>query len=137
LDDGSAAYGDASAGNGNGAAGYGDPSQGPYAEAPYSGQPGDAALPPYPPQYPQPPQAGYAAPQVPARDPAPEEAVTLVFKDGRPAEQIHNYMLTRTTLYVRDQHHREIALDQLDLAATKKANKDAGVDFQLLPDTSQ
>ena len=45
-------------------------------------------------------------------------------------------MLTRTTLYVRDQHHREIALADLDLAATKKANKDAGVDFQLLPETS-
>jgi hypothetical protein len=60
-----------------------------------------------------------------------EDAVTLVFKDGRPPEQIHNYLLTRTTLYVRDQHRRDIPLDQLDLAATQKSNHDAGVDFQL------
>jgi hypothetical protein len=66
-----------------------------------------------------------------------EDAVTLVFKDGRPPEQIHNYLLTRTTLYVRDQqHHRDIPLDQLDLAATQKVNHDAGVDFQL-PEATQ
>jgi hypothetical protein len=60
-----------------------------------------------------------------------EDAVTLLFKDGRPPVQIHNYLLTRTTLYVRDQHHRDIPLNQLDLAATQKVNHDAGVDFQL------
>jgi hypothetical protein len=61
--------------------------------------------------------------------PAPEEAVTLVFKDGRPAEQVHNYLLTRTTLYVQDQNRRSIPVDQLDLAATEKTNRDAGIDF--------
>jgi len=60
-------------------------------------------------------------------------AVTLVFKDGRPAEQIHSYILTRTTLYVRDQHHRDIPIDQLDLAATQRLNHDAAVDFQTPP----
>jgi hypothetical protein len=70
----------------------------------------------------------YAKPQL---EPEPEAAVTLVFKDGRPAEQIHNYMLTRTTLYVQDEHRREIPIDDLDLAATQKINKDDGVDFQL------
>jgi hypothetical protein len=34
-------------------------------------------------------------------------------------------------LYVRDQRHRDIPLDQLDLDATQKVNHDAGVDFQL------
>jgi hypothetical protein len=63
--------------------------------------------------------------------PEPEAAVTLVFKDGRPIEQIHNYMLTRTTLYVQDERRREIPVDDLDLAATQKINKDDGVDFQL------
>jgi hypothetical protein len=77
---------------------------------------------PYPP-WPGPPQA------IPA--PATQEAVTLVFADGRPSEQIHNYMLTRTTLFVLDEHHRDIPLDQLDLAATAKVNHDAGVDFRL------
>jgi len=71
----------------------------------------------------------YAAPPQPP--PAEEEAVTLVFKDGRPSEQIHNYMLTRTMLYVRDQHRRDIPVAQLDLAATQKANQDNGVEFAL------
>ena len=60
-----------------------------------------------------------------------EDAITLLSKDGRPPEQIHNYLLTRTTLYVRDQQRRDITLDQLDLAATQKVNHDAGVDFPL------
>lgn len=64
--------------------------------------------------------------------PQPEEdAVTLVFKDGRPNQQIHNYMLTRTTVYVQDERRREIPVDELDLAATEKVNKDAGVEFRL------
>jgi hypothetical protein len=67
----------------------------------------------------------------PAPAPAIEQAVTLIFKDGRPAEHIHNYLLTPTTLYVGDQHHRAIPTDELDLVATAKANQDAGVDFQL------
>jgi hypothetical protein len=70
-------------------------------------------------------------PSLPASPPENEEAVTLIFKDGRPAEQIHNYALTRTTLYVSDGHRRDIPVDQLDLAATEKANHDAGVDFHI------
>jgi hypothetical protein len=86
-----------------------------------------------PPRMPYAPPTGQAQPA-----PVPEsaEAVTLVFKDGRPSEQIHNYVLTRTTLYVRDQHHRVIPTDQLDLAATAKANQDLGVGFEL-PGTGQ
>lgn len=76
----------------------------------------------------QPPQV-----QAPAQtsQPLPQEAVTLVFKDGRPPEQIHNYLLTGTTLYVQDQHRRDIPLSQLDLVATAKVNHEAGVDFHL------
>ena len=59
------------------------------------------------------------------------DAVTLVFKDGRPSEQIHNYILTRTTVYVTDAHHREIPVADLDLAATEKTNHEAGVTFKL------
>jgi hypothetical protein len=62
--------------------------------------------------------------------------VTLIFRDGRPAEQIHNYILTRSTLFVGDGQRREIPTDQLDLAATAKANQDAGMDFRL-PDAPQ
>jgi hypothetical protein len=75
-------------------------------------------------------RSAYVRPQ-PETDPGPDTAVTLIFKDGRPSEQIHNYMLTRTTLYVQDQHPRRIPIDQIDLAATSKANLDAGVDFRL------
>jgi hypothetical protein len=122
-------------------AGQQEPEQqmGPYAPAPYPGSPyagGPYAPPPYPgPSYAAPNAApSYAAPSVqprPAPAPASEEAVTLVFKDGRPPEQIHNYLMTANTLYVGDQRRREIPVDQLDLAATAKVNREAGVDFHL------
>jgi len=82
---------------------------------------------------PAPPPSFNTPRYAPSRQPAPpeEDAVTLIFKDGRPSEQIHNYMLTRTMLYVRDQHRRDIPVDQLDLAATQKANQNNGVEFAL------
>ena len=76
----------------------------------------------YPPAY---------APPPPSPEPEAESSVTLVFKDGRPVEQIHNYILTRTMLYVRDEPHRDIPVDQLDLDATEKMNHDADVNFKL------
>jgi hypothetical protein len=77
-------------------------------------------------------RAAYHSAQVaPAPAPLSADAVTLIFKDGRPSEQIHNYMLSRTTLYVQDGRRREIAVADLDLAATEKVNREAGVDFQL------
>jgi hypothetical protein len=97
-----------------------DSGQGPYPEdGPYAG-PGD-------------PGAPYAAPVAPRTRQrlTPEDAVTLIFKDGRPPEQIHNYMLTKTTLYVTDARRREIPVESLDLVATAKANRSAGVDFAL------
>lgn len=88
--------------------------------------------------YDQGPPPPYEPPVEPAQQsmapaPAPEntEAITLVFRDGRASEQIHNYILSRTTLSVLDGHHRDIPVDQLDLAATAKANREAGIDFQL------
>jgi hypothetical protein len=108
------------------------------------GQPQEEYGPP-PAGYEQPPD-GYAQPAVPYAQPAQEEpaqrqvaapslydsdAVTLVFKDGRPPERIHNYALTRTTVYVTDGRRREIPVAALDLAATEKANREAGVSFQL------
>ena len=81
------------------------------------------------------PYYAYAVPRNPpsAQSAAPqnENAVTVVFKDGRPAEQIHNYALTRSTLFVLDEHHRDIPVDEIDLDATRKVNRDAGVEFQL------
>jgi len=60
-----------------------------------------------------------------------EEGVTLVFKDGRAPVQIHDYVLTRNTVYVWDRHQRVIPIDQIDMVATAKANQEAGIDFEL------
>lgn len=94
-----------------------------------------------PPEQDEPAQPSYTP--WPYSQPAPSEsqpasgtaaevpATTLVFKDGRPSQQIHNYMLTATTLSVLDKNRRDIPVDQIDLAATEKANRAAGVEFAL------
>jgi len=86
-------------------------------------------------QGPPPPYEPPADPTQPSATPAPAsentEAITLVFRDGRASEQIHNYILSRSTLSVLDGRRRDIPVDQLDLAATAKANQEAGVDFRL------
>lgn len=120
--------------------GYGYPDTGYYddadaaapaqASAPqYDVQPGEeeaAREPYYPSAGSYPPGGTY-----PQATPANEDAVTLVFKDGRPAEQIHNYALTRTTLFVLDDHRRDIPVDEIDLETTAKVNREAGIEFQL------
>jgi hypothetical protein len=68
-----------------------------------------------------------AAPAVPDQ---PE--ITLLFKDGRPPQQVRNYAVTRTTIYVLDgERRREIPLDEIDLLQTEKTNRDAGLDFEI------
>jgi hypothetical protein len=80
--------------------------------------PADTSAPPDPP--PPPPQ----------RPDAPE-AVTLVFKDGH-SQQIYNFIATRSSISViQGQRHYDIAVADLDLPATQKANRAAGVDFAL------
>jgi hypothetical protein len=111
-----------------------------YDNSAYATQPAPADYGPEP--YPASPvEQAEAAPyrrayQRPQPEPEPENPVTLVFKDGRPSEQIHDYILTRTTLYVQDTRRHEIPVTDLDLAAMEKVNKAAGVDFQL-PGTSR
>jgi hypothetical protein len=97
----------------------------------YDSQPD--ALNPMGPGIPYPPSADYSQPQP---SPQNEQAVTIIFKDGRQPEQIHNYILTRSTLIIGDSQRREIPTEQLDLAATAKVNQDAGVDFSL-PSTAR
>lgn len=63
--------------------------------------------------------------------PAVENATTLVFKDGRPPVQVHNYALTPSTLFVLDAQRRDIPVAELDLTATETVNRAAGVAFQL------
>jgi len=126
--------------------GYDDSGTAPYYAADgYDSQPDEPAGPdeqaPYLPyQYNYGQSADVARPEsrpqsLPGSAAVGDEGVTLVFKDGRPREQIHNYMLSRTTLSVLDKRHQEIPVDELDLAATAKANRDAGVDFRLPGDS--
>jgi len=108
-----------------------DGSNGPAAPYPNGSSPNGYGPDGYGPVAPAP---GPPAPRMPYRPsaqpsaPAGQESITLIFKDGRPAEQIQNYVLTPTTIYAG---RRNIALDEIDIAATQKANRDAGVDFQL------
>jgi hypothetical protein len=89
----------------------------------------------------QPPDSGYEP--VPARPPYQPEAapaapvpdqpqITLLFKDGRPPQQVQNYAVTNNTLYVLDgERRREIPLDEIDVPQTEKTNRDAGLDFEI------
>jgi hypothetical protein len=122
---------------------YGEPPPDPqgYADggpAGYSGdeQPGYGDQQPAYEDQPAMPQPRARRPYTPAGDSAPatpQQPVTVIFKDGRPPEQIHNYLLTPSTLTVLDGHTQQIPVDQIDMAATTAANRNEGIDFQLPP----
>jgi hypothetical protein len=72
------------------------------------------------------------APSRPAAEPAP---TVLVFKDGHRSE-VQNYGIVGQTLWVFTEHHaRKYPLSDLDLAATKAANEQRGIDF-VVPESS-
>lgn len=61
-----------------------------------------------------------------------QNVATVIFKDGRPAEPVRNFVLTPTTLYVLDMSGRRIIpLSEVDMAATREANRRAGIDFHV------
>jgi hypothetical protein len=70
--------------------------------------------------------------------PAPEvdEKVTktvLVFRDGHKTEAV-NYAIVGQTLWIyTEQDSKKVPLADLDVAATKSANSDRGVTFQVPP----
>jgi hypothetical protein len=88
--------------------------------------------------YGPPPDAeAYAAPPAPAptAPPAevkPGEPTVLVFRNGK-QQEVTNYAIMGDTLYVFDQSKRKIALADLDIAATVKANDDRGMEFKIPP----
>lgn len=55
----------------------------------------------------------------------------MIFKDGRPPEKIHNYMLTANTLTVLDEQYQQIPVNQIDVTATDAANRAQGLHFQV------
>jgi len=71
--------------------------------------------------------AGTVAQGAPLR----QSTITLIFNDGRPPEQVHNFLLTGSTLTVLDAQYREIPLKEVNVAATESANRAAGVEFRV------
>ena len=63
-------------------------------------------------------------------DASPVDPTVLVFRDGHKLE-VTNYAIMGQTLYVFDTRTQKIALSDLDVPATIKANDDRGVEFQL------
>ena len=67
----------------------------------------------------------------PSRPKAELQPTELVFRDKH-IEQVQNYAIVGQTFWILgEQRARKIPLAQLDIPATKKANDDRGVDFQL------
>lgn len=126
---------------------YGYPQQAPQPDSGYAYPQPMPAYPGYPQAQPA-PEGAYAYPVPPGYEPwAPQPApvtpqmqyvpgsattVILIYKDGRPPEQIQNYLATRSTLTVFDGgRRREIPISELNMPATISANRQTGVDFQL------
>ncbi len=63
--------------------------------------------------------------------PGPQQALTLIFNNGRPPETVYNYMLTASTLTVLDAQYQQIPVSQIDLPATVSANRAQGTNFQV------
>jgi hypothetical protein len=102
---------------------YGNVPPPDYVQQPSGPQLAANAAPPFRPPY----QEQINTPPVHA-----QPATTLVFKDGRPSLQVHNYALTASTLYALDgESHQEIPLSLLNVPATIETNRAAGIDFAL------
>ncbi len=63
-------------------------------------------------------------------DAKPGVPTTLVFRDGH-TQEVTNYAIMGQTLYVFDNKTKKIALADLDVPATVKANDDEGVEFEV------
>jgi len=63
-------------------------------------------------------------------DASPVDPTVLVFRDGH-QQEVNNYAIMGQTLYVFDVRMQKIALGDLDVPATIKANDDRGVEFHL------
>src|SRR5271165_721676 len=88
----------------------------------------DSDYAPVPPAQPQPiPQE-----QSVVRDAKPNEPSVLIFRDGH-KRGVTNYAIMGQTVYVFDRGTQKIALADLDVPATIKANDDRGLEFQIPP----
>ncbi len=60
----------------------------------------------------------------------------LVFRNGK-QQEVNSYAIMGDALYVFDQGRKKIALADLDIPATMKANDERGVEFRLPPATKK
>jgi len=67
-----------------------------------------------------------------AREAKPNEPSVLVFRDGH-QQEVTNYAIMGQTVYVFDKRTQKVALADLDVPATIKANDDRGLEFQIPP----
>lgn len=70
--------------------------------------------------------------QFAVREAKPNEPSVLVFRDGR-EQEVSNYAIMGQTVYVFDKRTQKIALADLDVPATIRANDDRGVEFKIPP----
>lgn len=76
-------------------------------------------------------EAELTKPRMPAQNKPESQSAVLVFRDKH-REEIQNYGIIGQTLWVfTEQRARKVPLAQLDLPATRKANEERGVDFQV------
>ena len=111
------------------------PDQAPASYAPDQNGPAPLSPPSYPserPRYSDAAPSGrpaYAAPSAPS---LPTQPLTVIFKSGRAPIEVENYLMTAKVLTDLDSdHYEQIPLDQIDLAATRRFNTFAGVEFQV------
>jgi hypothetical protein len=69
-------------------------------------------------------------PYAPLREAKPNEPSVLVFRDGH-QQEVSNYAIMGQTVYVFDKRAQKIALADLDVPATIKANDDRGLEFNI------
>ena len=114
----------------------------PYSPAPYEDYGESASGAPPPDAYPQAPaiplNGQYAATQSSALTaPVSVQPLTVMFKDGRTPVTMQNYLMTARFLTDLDsQHYAQIPMEQVDVGATQRANRAAGVGFEV-PGTSR
>jgi len=68
-------------------------------------------------------------------DATPIDPTVLVFRDGH-QQEVSNYAIMGQTVYVFDKRIQKIALSDLDVSATVKANDDRGIEFHV-PDAKK
>jgi hypothetical protein len=98
---------------------YSGPGDGPYPDRIYGGTPGS--------------DRDDLTEETPEEPVVAQPTTLLVFKDGHRSEVV-NYAIVGDTLFNFDEERtRKIRLADLDLAATREANDDRGVEFKLPP----